>query len=246
MDNLLKKAADLIIKSDYCIAFTGAGISVESGIPPFRGSTGIWSRYNPEILGIDFFLSNPEKSWPVIKEIFYDFFGSAKPNNAHFALAKMEDSGYLKSVITQNIDNLHQDAGSKKVIEFHGNSKQLVCVGCGKTSSVGKVNWSKVPLKCTECYKLLKPDFVFFGEGIPENAYRNSLNEALNADVCIIVGSTGEVMPAAMVPYEAKRNGAFIIEVNPDESLFTNNLTDLHLKGDAVYIFNKLGKLLFN
>ena len=108
MEENLQKAIDLIINSKYTVAFTGAGISVESGIPPFRGEGGLWSKYDPNVLDLNNFHINPVEAWKVIKEIFYDFFGEAKPNDAHFVLAEMEKIGVIKSVITQNIDNFHE------------------------------------------------------------------------------------------------------------------------------------------
>jgi NAD-dependent deacetylase len=132
MGDALQQAAGLIKSSRRTTAFTGAGISVESGIPPFRGSDGLWSKFDPVFLDIDYFHRYPERSWKLIKEIFYDFFGRAKPNAAHYALAAMERAGFLHSVITQNIDNLHQKAGSKEVYEFHGNSRYLICDSCSR------------------------------------------------------------------------------------------------------------------
>src|SRR6056297_1553429 len=114
LDNL-EEAVDLILNSKHTTGYTGAGVSVESGIPPFRGKDGLWNKYDPGILDLDYFYSNPLDSWQVIKEIFYEFFGSAKPNNAHYALAELEKLDLVKAVITQNIDNLHQEAGSKTV-----------------------------------------------------------------------------------------------------------------------------------
>lgn len=230
--NIIKNAAGLIRNSNYTIAYTGAGISVESGIPPFRGEHGIWNKYDPRLLELDYFYSNPKASWEVIREIFYDFFGNAKANKAHLALAKLESSGILKSIITQNIDNLHQQAGSKKVFEFHGNSQKLVCTKCQKYYTPQDINFENLPPYC-ECSGLLKPDFIFFGEGIPMDAYQNSVEAASKADVVIIIGSTGEVMPAAQMPFLAKQNGATIIEVNPTESKFSGQITDIHLKGRA-------------
>ncbi len=121
----LTQAVDLIRNSRRLVAFTGAGISVESGIPPFRGPDGLWSRYNPQVLDLTYFQYHPEDSWRVIKEIFYDFFGKAEPNPGHFALADLERAGILRGIITRNIDNLHQAAGSRDVVEFHGSSRRL-------------------------------------------------------------------------------------------------------------------------
>jgi NAD-dependent deacetylase len=244
MDALLHKAAELIKNSKYCIAFTGAGVSVESGIPPFRGENSLWNRYDPKILELDTFLYTPDQSWPVIKEIFYDFFGKALPNDAHKVLAKMESLGLLKCIVTQNIDNLHYEAGSKDVYEFHGNSHRLVCTKCNKHMAVSDVVITNEPLRCENCEGLMKPDFVFFGEGIPEQAYDGSMEAVRKCDVCLIIGSTGEVMPAALVPYEAKRNGALVIEINPEESKFTSQITDIHLKGKAGEVLNLIVKYL--
>jgi len=124
--SLYKEIADLIKNSKYSLAFTGAGISVESGIPTFRGSQGLWSKYDPEEFAhIDSFIRNPAKVWKMIREMFTIIF-EAKPNPAHEILAEIEKRGYLKAVITQNIDGLHQLAGSKNVIEYHGNCKWLL------------------------------------------------------------------------------------------------------------------------
>ena len=120
----------LLLEARHATAFTGAGISVESGIPPFRGPGGLWSRVDPGFIEIDYFQAQPAKSWRKIKEIFYDFLGGARPNAAHFGVAALEAAGRLKAVITQNIDGLHQEAGSREVIEFHGNSRWLVCLEC--------------------------------------------------------------------------------------------------------------------
>ncbi|HIE25768.1 TPA: NAD-dependent protein deacylase, partial [Candidatus Poribacteria bacterium] len=215
----------LIKKSNYTIAFTGAGISVESGIPPFRGEHGLWNKYDPKVLDLQYFLQNPEECWTFIREIFYDFFADAKPNSAHKVLAKMEKGRLLKSIITQNIDNLHQEAGSKTVHEFHGNSKKLICLKCGKQYKAEEIDFNNIPPKCKNDGEILKPDFIFFGEGIPEQAYKNSFADAEKAEVCLIIGSTGEVMPASYVPQTAKQNGAVIIEINPEESGFTNQIT---------------------
>lgn len=211
---MIEKAVEIIKNAKHITAFTGAGISVESGIPPFRGENGLWNKFDPIFLDINYFHQNPLKSWKLIKEIFYDFFGKAKPSTAHLALSKMEKLGYLNSIITQNIDNLHQKSGSKKVWEFHGNSRNLICMNCNEIYSAANTNLSHLPPKCEKCGTVLKPDFIFFGEAIPEPARTNSFAETENADVFILIGTTGEIMPASMIPIEAKRNGVKIIEVN--------------------------------
>jgi len=213
MDSNIEKAAEIIKNSKHLTAFTGAGISVESGIPPFRGPSGLWAKYDPSILDLQYYLNNPERSWPVIKELFFDFFGSAKPNAAHYALAKLEKAGILKEIITQNIDNLHQEAGSIKVHEFHGNSVKFVCTRCGKIIKRSDIELTDSPPFCNEktCNGLLKPDFIFFGEGIPPGAYSASVKAAETSDCFLIIGTTGEIMPASYIPYQSKENGATII-----------------------------------
>lgn len=136
MDEVTARAAALLRDARHATAFTGAGISVESGIPPFRGPGGLWSRVDPEFIEIGHFLGYPEESWRRIKDLFYDHFGQAQPNAAHFGLAALEAAGRLKAVITQNIDDLHQQAGSREVIEFHGNSRWLLCLECGSRAAV--------------------------------------------------------------------------------------------------------------
>lgn len=245
MELLIKEAAKLIKNSNFTIAFTGAGISVESGIPPFRGEHGLWNKYNPEVLDLGYYLNNPADCWEYIREIFYDFFADAHPNTAHKVLAEMETKGLLKSVITQNIDNLHFEAGNKTVHEFHGNSKKLKCLKCNKVYDAKDIDFGDIPPKCEDDGEVLKPDFIFFGEGIPHEAYSNSFADAERAEVCVIIGSTGEVTPASYVPRTAKQSGASIIEINPEESSFTNSVTDIHLKGKASEVLTELQKHLF-
>ncbi|MBN1187942.1 MAG: NAD-dependent deacylase [Bacteroidales bacterium] len=235
MKGTIHQAIEWIKSSKHTTAFTGAGISVESGIPPFRGPHGLWNKYDPQCLDLNYFDKHPEKAWPVIKEIFYDFFDVARPNKAHDALARMEAAGLLNAVITQNIDNLHQEAGSKTVYEFHGNSKRLVCRKCNKYYKVKHETFAVVPPKC-ECGTILKPDFIFFGEMIPEEANMKSFMEADMAEVFIMIGTTGEVMPANILPRVAKKHGAKIIEVNTSLSAYTDTVTDIFLQGKATEI----------
>lgn len=241
--NDITRAAQLIKGSLRTVAFTGAGISVESGIPPFRGPGGLWNKYDPKILDIDYFHQYPAEAWTVIKELFYDFMGNAGPNAAHIGLAEMERMGYLQAIITQNIDNLHQKAGNSVVWEFHGNSRDLVCIQCGKKHEVAKLDLNILPPKCDDCGGILKPDFVFFGEGIPEPAMTNSFAEADKADVFILIGTTGEIMPASMIPFRAKEKGKKIIEINIAGSNYTS-IADVFLQGKATEMITELVKEL--
>ena len=238
MENNIERAVELLKASNHATAFTGAGISVESGIPTFRGDNGFWSLYDPMTLDIDFFKNNPLKSWKVIKEIFYDFFDLSKPNDAHNSLAKMEQRDFLKRIITQNIDNLHQEAGSENVVEFHGSSHTLVCLDCKRRFNPSEVNLENLPVRCTACGGLLKPDFIFFGEDIPRQAFLDAIKEAKKSDLMLVIGTSGEVMPASQVPLLAKQSGAKIIEVNTQHSHYTKKITDVFLEGKASEILN--------
>ncbi len=237
----IEKAAKLIANSHFLTAFTGAGISVESGIPPFRGEGGVWNEYDPQIFDIDYYVKNPSAALE-LRQVFYDVIEVAKPNAAHLALAELEKMGLLRAVITQNIDNLHTWAGNTEVIEFHGNTRYFVCMNCGKKYDVAEVeiNGKDRPL-CKECGGLLKPDFVFFGEPIPPEAYHKSFEYASKTDVMLVIGTTGLVQPAAMIPLTAKQNGAKIIEVNIEPSLYTmEGVTDIFLQGKATEVMTDL------
>ena len=241
---MIQKAVDLIKNAGRVTAFTGAGISVESGIPPFRGENGLWNKYDPTFLNINYFHSNPLGSWKLIKEIFYDFFGEATPNKAHYGLAEMEKAGFLDAIITQNIDNLHQKGGSRKIFEFHGNSRNLICVSCGVKYPVTEIGLDNLPPECLNCGAVLKPDFIFFGEAIPEPARTNSFREAEISDLFILIGTTGEVIPASSIPFLAKENGAKIIEININKSSYTERITDVFLQGKAAEMTFSLVKKL--
>ncbi len=186
---LLIQAAKLIRKARYAVAFTGAGISVASGIPPFRGENGLWNTTDPIFLDIEFFNRKPLQSWLKIKEIFYDKLRNVEPNIAHEVLAKMEERSFLESVITQNIDHLHQKAGNHKVFELHGTYKHLVCTKCMSEYDMSFADLNYLPPTCLVCRGILKPDIVFFNEPIPAYAERHSFEEAAKADVMLIIGT---------------------------------------------------------
>ena len=235
------QVAELISKAKYPIAFTGAGISVESGIPPFRGQGGLWNKYDPDFLTLSNFHRQPEKSWAIIKEIFYDHWGEADPNPAHYALADLEKLGMMKAIITMNIDNLHQKAGSTHVIEYHGTLGRMICEKCHKTYPAETVSLDNIPPRCS-CGAVLKPDFIFFEEGIPHNAYTESMELAQKTDLVLVVGTTGEVMPACYIPTLAKRCGATIIEINPSESSYTYEITDIYIPQKAGIALAEIAK----
>jgi len=231
MKESIENAAKVIIESRATIALTGAGISVESGIPDFRSKEGLWSRFDPEeYASIYAFRDNPEKVWQMLKEM-EEIVGKAKPNDAHVGLAKLESMGLLNTVITQNIDNLHQEAGSKDVIEYHGNSSTLTCLWCKKTYDY-KEKKGEYPPKC-ECGKILKPDVIFFGEAIPLVAMERSSKLAASCQALLIIGTSAVVSPFNILPRLARQTGAKIIELNLERTVLTDSTTDIFLQGKA-------------
>ncbi len=236
-----QKIADLIKEKGYVVAFTGAGISVDSGIPAFRGGQGLWEKYDPmEYAHIDSFSRNPEKVWTMLREMAAVVF-SSKPSPAHLALSDLERKGLLKAVITQNVDGLHQVAGNSNVIEYHGNHRWLVCQGCRTRIAFtpGMAALHPYPA-CEKCNKALKPDVVFFGEGIPMMEMIRANDEANRCRVMLIIGTSGVVYPAAEVPYASKSAGAVVVEINVSPTPFTSSITDHFLEGSASEILPKI------
>lgn len=227
-----EELAELLYNSLTAVALTGAGISVDSGIPSFRGASGLWTRYDPlEYAHIQAFLSQPVKVWKMLLEMA-EIIRRARPNPAHYALAELEQLGKLAAVITQNVDNLHQAAGSRQVIEYHGNARRYLCVLCRRRFREEELDFSQLPLFCP-CGGLIKPDIVFFGEEIPQEANRSAFNLAETCDLLLVVGTSASVMPASYLPYVAKNHGAIIVEVNPEKTPLTQRLTDYFLPGKA-------------
>ncbi len=238
MQELIDKAADIIINSKLTLALTGAGVSVESGIPDFRSAEGLWSKFDPaEYATISAFRANPEKIWGMLGEMG-ELLSQAKPNKAHIGMGELEKMGYLHYIITQNIDNLHQAGGSKNVIEYHGNASTLSCLWCGKRYK-SEEKMDEYPPRC-ECSNILKPDVVFFGEAIPSDAMSNSFQLASKAQTLMVVGTSAVVSPANTIPSVAKQNGAQIIEVNKERTHLTDSLTDTFLEGSAGAIISEI------
>ncbi len=242
----ISEAAAIISKANRVVAFTGAGMSAESGIPPFRGEGGIWNQYDPNSLELDFYMTHTDESWKVIKEVFYNFFNNheIKPNPGHLVLAEWEKKGFLKSVITQNIDDLHRIAGNKVIREFHGNSARFVCTRCGHKMESSGISLADTAPHCPKCSGLMKPDFIFFGEGIPSDAYQNSVDDALSCDVFVIIGTSGQVSPANTIPVIAKRHKAKIIEINKEPSTYTNYISDIYIDGKSGEVLPKIDEML--
>ena len=234
-----RKAAKELVSRGKAVALTGAGISVESGIPAFRGSQGMWDRFDPEEYAtIGAFIRTPEKVWKMLAEMM-EVLERAAPNPAHFALAELESIGILRSVITQNVDGLHQAAGSRNVIEYHGSARELVCIRClERYPSLRKIG-EGIPPRCA-CGAILKPDVVFFGEPIPLAAQEQAEEEARTCGVLLVIGTSAQVTPACDIPRVAKRHGAVVIEVNTEETPLTRNVADLHLQGNASAVLSSL------
>ena len=228
--------AQLIRRHPRVVALTGAGISVESGIPDFRSAGGLWSRFDPlEYAYIRAFRRNPAKVWAMLKEMDA-VITRARPNPAHLALAELEAKGYLTGIITQNVDNLHQAAGSKRVVEYHGNALRFICDTCHGHHPRESLDFSQTPLYCL-CGGLIRPDVVFFGEPIPPAAQAEAEELARHGDLLLVIGTSGEVAPASYIPAIAKEWRALIVEVNLEPTRLTYSLTDHFLQGSA-------GKLL--
>jgi len=232
-NHALHNAAEALKKARCVMAFTGAGISVESGIPPFRGPGGVWSKYDPNKFEKGYFKRHPEEVWPLLKEIFFNILGRAKPNPAHLALAELEAAGRLVGIVTQNIDSLHQNAGSQVVHEYHGSTRRMQCLSCRTFFDSADISLETLPPPCPACGGLLKPDFIFFGEGIPSDVHRAATDLAKQADVCLVIGTGGTVVPAGRIPHVVKNHGGTIIEINLRDTPYTYNTTDYFLEGKA-------------
>jgi len=231
-DGPLLEAVEAVRAGKYVVAMTGAGISAESGIPTFRAADdAIWNTVDARKFDIEYFRKYPKGFWRNLQP-FRSSFKNVQPNTGHRALAEMEALGKLRMVITQNVDGLHQAAGSKKVLEAHGNLRNVVCLSCNLRFPVEGRSWGKLP-ECPECGAVLKPDAVLFGETLPMKVFNKGLKAFQSCDVLLLVGTSGEIPPMNQAPQWAKDNGAKIIEVNPEPTLFTESVTDIFLEGKA-------------
>ena len=240
MENLIKRAAEDIAAAKRVTALTGAGISTESGIPPFRGKGGLWDRFDPmEVAHIDAFMQNPARIWDILLKEMKIVVDTARPNDSHTGLKKLENLGKLSTIITQNVDGLHQAAGSSDVIEFHGNFASHRCLDCQKQYASREVRLTHIPPRC-DCNGILRPNAVFFGELIPPEALRRSQKAATDCDLMLVLGTSAEVQPAAMMPVIAKNAGATIIEINPQSTALTGTVSDYLIKGKAGEVMNRI------
>jgi NAD-dependent deacetylase len=220
------------------LAFTGAGISVESGIPHFRGKGGLWTRFDPYVVAsIEHFLEDPADYWTYSRNYRVP---DARPNQAHLAIVNLERAGIVSAVVTQNTDGLHQKAGSDDVIELHGSSRSVICLTCEQRfprAEVDRLNLEHCPPLCPHCRgRYLKPEVTFFGEQLPEPAWRRAQQEAAAAEAILVVGSSLQVFPAASIPRIALDAGAPLCIVNAEP-------TPLDDQASAV-LYGKAGEIL--
>jgi NAD-dependent deacetylase len=231
-----KELHELISSAQRLVAFTGAGISAESGIPTYRGDDGVWHKYDPgKYANIDYFLDDPSYYWNFFKEVRYPVLRKARPNPAHRALAALEERGTLRTLITQNIDGLHQAAGSQRVLELHGNTRRIICLDCATGYGMDEVHSrlaTHLPPTCPTCEGRLKPDVVFFGESLPGDVLNEAVKESRSCDLFLVVGSSLVVQPAASLPVLAKQQGAQLAILNKDPTPL-DELADLVLHRGA-------------
>jgi NAD-dependent deacetylase len=246
----LEAAAECVARAHYVVALTGAGLSVESGIPPFRGPNGLWTKHGePPMNGFQRFLANPRRAWEErlnptgpMREL-WEALGSARPNPGHIALVDLEDMGVLRALITQNVDNLHRLAGSRRLLEIHGNATLIRCLGCVTRFRSDAIDFASLPPRCPRCGGLLKSDTVSFGEPIPPDVLEGCFEEAARADCMIVVGTSATVYPAAQFPLDVHQRGGDLIEVNPYPSELTA-VSRHTLQGPAGEVLPRLAALI--
>ncbi|MCC6638337.1 MAG: NAD-dependent deacylase [Ignavibacteriaceae bacterium] len=227
---LINKLAD----SRKIVVFTGSGVSAESGIPTFRGDDGLWKKFSAhELANFDSFMKNPDLVWE-----WYQYrrriINDSKPNAGHRALVELEK--YLDvTIVTQNVDNLHQRAGSSRVYELHGNITRNICTACGKRYD-GEIELADNKPPHCECGALVRPDVVWFGENLPEGVYELAEEQCESCDVMLVVGTSGVVYPAALLPSAALSSGAMVVDINIDDSD--------HQHGRRLFIKGRSGEVL--
>ncbi len=226
---MFEQVSEQLKNSKKIVLVTGAGISQESGIPTFRGKDGLWRKYDAmQLATIDAFYSNPKLVWEWYDERRRNIL-AAKPNPGHLAIAELEKYKEVH-VLTQNIDGLHQRAGSKSVYELHGSIITIKCTVCDFKDKI-ESSFSELPPIC-KCGNILRPDVVWFGESLPQDVWHDAIQQASTCDTMIVVGTSLAVSPANLLPVYAKQNGATMIEVNPEETMMSASM-DLSLRASA-------------
>ena len=244
---LIEKAGGLFLEAKHAVALTGAGHSTPSGIPDFRSpGTGLWSQVDPmEVASIQTLYRDPE-AWYAWYHQRGTMFLDAQPNPAHEALAELEEMGRLQAVITQNIDNLHQKAGSKRVIELHGNTREAICLRCGDIIPA-RLLWERYiqerqAPRCEKCSGMMKPNVILFGEMLPEEAINTAWEEAQLCDLMLIAGTSLEVTPAAHLPLMARRSGAKLVIVNFQPTR-ADSYAEVVIREDVAKVLPKIAEI---
>jgi len=226
---MFESIADKLSQAEKIVFVTGAGISQESGIPTFRGKDGLWRKYDAmQLATINAFYENPKLVWEWYDERRKNIL-AAKPNAGHTAIANLEKFKQVR-VLTQNIDGLHQRAGSSQVYELHGSIITIKCTVCDFKEKITG-DFSELPPRC-KCSNMLRPDVVWFGEALPQNVWSEAIMQANSCNVMFVVGTSLAVSPANMLPIYAKQNGAILVEVNPEETLMSKDM-DLSIRSTS-------------
>lgn len=245
-EKLISQAADIIKSSKEIVVFTGAGSSTESGIADFRSEGGLWSRYDPSIYAnYHYFLQDPSKFWEMHNELV-EILSEAQPNLIHYSVVELENLGMVKAIITQNIDGLHQRAGSSAfkdipIFELHGSYLTLECIECKKEFQIEEINTKSVRFPVCECGGYIKPKVVLFGESLPYGVLEKAIEACKTCDCFLMIGSSLLVSPANLLPQIAKQSGAKVIFINRDNTVM-DDLADVFLKGNGGEILIELIK----
>ena len=231
----IQKVAKMVRLARKVVVLTGAGISVESGIPDFRSPGGLWTRYDPTIYGtFESFMNDPTRFWSMAVEL-HPLLESAKPNPAHLAVSELERMGKCDAVITQNIDDLHQAAGSTEVLELHGTYRNGTCITCStrhEYDDMRQSGWCGEVPSCKNCGGTIKPDVVLFGEPLNASVLNKAIEHASTCDLMLVIGCGLEVFPAASLPTYARRNNAMVVFFNIASTAF-DEIADVILLGKA-------------
>lgn len=237
----IKDFARFLYGSKKTVALTGAGISTGSGIPDYRSpGTGLWNKIDQSVVSLDGFLKNPENYYSYALDL-YPVRKKALPNSAHHFLSRLEKDGVLEGIITQNVDGLHQQAGSALVYELHGSTRRVVCLSChldfSMEMAMEKVMSGENPPTCS-CGGILKPDAVFFGEALPENTWNKAKNLIFQSDLLIVIGTSLQVYPASSLPLVALESGSSLVVVNLEKTPF-DEYADLVINENIGVFFKK-------
>ncbi len=242
----IERAAAIMMRARHVVALTGAGMSVESGIPPFRGPGGLWTKHGePPLNGYQRFLADPAKAWRdrlspsgPMREL-WETLRNAQPNPGHYALVQLEELGVLRCLITQNVDNLHRAAGSRALAEIHGNHTLIRCIDCVSRFELEEISLDELPPRCPRCRGVLKSDTVSFGEPIPPDVLARCFDATETCDCMLVAGTSATVYPAAQFPLDVRQRGGDLIEINLYESELTPYCT-VSLRGPSASVLPEL------